>query len=176
MGHKIRAALLEPEEKLGGIVEVDETYIGGKRGNRHTDKCNGKGTATKSVIVGAVKRKGNVVARVIAKADIPTLTRFVRQSVSTKVSLLCTDQWAGYKELFHWFPQHEAISHANDQYVVGAIHKNMIEGFRSIMKRGIIGTFHKVNAKYLPPYVAEFQFGYNNGENEDIFGTAVGRC
>jgi len=62
------------------------------------------------------------------------------------------------------------------QYVVGAIHTNTIEGFWSIFKRGIVGTFHKVSAKYLPLYVAEFQFRYNNRLNDDIFGTAIKGC
>jgi hypothetical protein len=59
---------------------------------------------------------------------------------------------------------------------VGAIHTNTIEGFWSLIKRGIMGTFHKVSPNYLPLYVAEFQFRYNNRRNEDIFGTAIGRC
>jgi hypothetical protein len=62
------------------------------------------------------------------------------------------------------------------QYVVGAVHTNAIEGFSSIFKRGTVGTFHKVSAKYLPLYIAEFQFRYNNRMNSDIFGTAVERA
>jgi len=69
-----------------------------------------------------------------------------------------------------------AHNHATRQYVVGALHRNTIEGFWSIFKRGIVGSFHKASAKYMPLYVAEFQFRYNNRENTDIFGTAIARC
>jgi ISXO2-like transposase domain len=66
--------------------------------------------------------------------------------------------------------------HSKGQYVVGAIHTQTIEGFWSLVKRGMVGTFHKVSAKYLPLYVAEFQFRYNNRENDDIFGAAISAC
>ena len=99
----------------------------------------------------------------------------MRDAVSDKVSLLCTDQWVGYRGLDSEFP-HGVVDHAKGQYVVGAIHTNTIEGFWSIFKRGVVGTFHKVSAKYLPLYVAEFQFRYNNRENDDIFGEAIRGC
>ena len=86
-----------------------------------------------------------------------TLHAFVSEAVSEKVSLLCTDQWSGYRGLDKAFP-HSSVDHSRGQYVVGAIHTQTIEGFWSILKRGMVGTFHKVSAKYLPLYVAEFQF------------------
>ena len=178
MCHKVRVALMEDIEKLGGIVEVDETFVGGKAKNRHIDKRSGgegTGGTGKTVIVGAVKRKGNVIARVIQNVRADTLTAFVREAVSHKVSLLCTDQWVGYNKLGKEFP-HGVIDHAKGQYVVGAIHTQTIEGFWSIFKRGVVGTFHKMSAKYMPLYVAEFQFRYNNRENTDIFGTAIAGC
>ncbi|HLW90985.1 MAG TPA: IS1595 family transposase [Roseiarcus sp.] len=150
MCHKIRFALAEDIEQLGGIVEVDETFVGGLAKNRHKDKrgdgSGGTGGAGKSIIVGAVKRKGNVVARVIANVRASTLEGFVREAVSHKVSLLCTDQWVGYKHLGEEYP-HATIDHARGQYVVGAVHTQTIEGFWSIIKRGVVGTFHKVSAK-----------------------------
>jgi hypothetical protein len=99
----------------------------------------------------------------------------VREAVSHKVSLLCTDQWVGYKQLDKEYP-HGVVDHAKGQYVVGAIHTQTIEGFWSIFKRGVVGTFHKMSAKYMPLYVAEFQFRYNNRENADIFGMAISGC
>jgi hypothetical protein len=99
----------------------------------------------------------------------------VREAVSHKVSLLCTDQWVGYKHLNKDFP-HATADHAKGQYVVGAVHTQTIEGFWSIFKRGLMGTFHKMSAKYMPLYVAEFQFRYNNRQNADIFGTAIKGC
>lgn len=180
MCHKVRTALVEDIEQLGGIVEVDETFIGGKAQNRHKDKRGGGvgpggPTVGKSIVAGAVKRKGNVVARVVANTKASTLTAFVREAVSNKVSLLCTDQWVGYQRLDKEFP-HASVDHSKGQYVVGAVHTNTIEGFWSIIKRGMVGTFHKVSAKYLPLYVAEFQFRYNNRHNADIFGSAIKEC
>jgi transposase-like protein/IS1 family transposase len=180
MTHKIRAALMEPETKLGGIVEVDETFIGGLAKNRHIDK-RGKGGGTGGIgsgkipVVGAVKRKGNVIARVIENVRATTLEAFVHEAVSHKVSLLCTDQWVGYKHLDKEYP-HGVVDHSKGQYVIGAVHTNTIEGFWSIFKRGLVGTFHKMSAKYMPLYVAEFQFRYNNRANPDIFGTAISGC
>jgi transposase-like protein len=104
------------------------------------------------------------------------LEAFVAEAVSHKVSLLIMDQWAGYKHLNKEFPRHVTIDHARGNYVVGAVHTNTIEGFWSIFKRGLIGTFHNVSKKYLPLYVAEFQFRYNNRENADIFGMTISGC
>jgi transposase-like protein len=180
MCHKVRTALVEDIEQLAGIVEVDETFVGGKAKNRHIDK-RGQGGGTggigsgKAVVAGAISRKGNVVARVVANVRADTLTAFVRESVSTKVSLLCTDQWVGYNRLGKDYP-HAIVDHAKGQYVVGAVHTNTIEGFWSLIKRGMVGTFHKVSHKYLPLYVAEFQFRYNNRQNPDIFGAAFRGC
>ena len=176
MAHKIRTALIEPETKLGGIVEVDETFIGGKKKNQHWDKrVPGRGATGKIPVAGAVSRKGNVVARVVRDGRTETLVNFVRETVSDKVSLLCTDDAAAYRSLKAEYP-HGSVDHKRRQYVVGAVHTNTIEGFWSIFKRGIVGTFHKVSAKYLPLYVAEFQFRYNNRLNDDIFGTALKGC
>jgi transposase-like protein len=179
MCHKIRTALVEDIGQLGGIVEVDETFVGGKTKNWHKDKRDGNspgaGTGGKAVVVGAVRRKGNVVARVVANTKSETLTAFVREAVSHKVSLLCTDAYRGYNKLRVEYPI-KTVDHARGQYVAGVVHTQTIEGFWSILKRGVIGTFHKVSEKYLPLYVAEFQFRYNNRENADIFGTAIKNC
>jgi transposase-like protein len=177
MCHKIRAALIAPETKLGGIVEVDETFIGGKAKNKHYAKGRGGIGSGKTPVVGAVERQGNVVARVIKTVSRDLLSKFVTETVSEKVSLLVTDQWIGYHGLRQvYVDRHQIIRHADHEYVVGVIHTNTIEGFWSIFKRGVVGTFHKVSAKYLPLYVAEFQFRYNNRFNPDMFGTAIAGC
>jgi IS1 family transposase/transposase-like protein len=176
MCHKIRAALVEPETKLGGIVEVDETYVGGSNRNRHRDKKQpGTGVAGRAIVIGAVKRKGNVIARVIANTDTRTLEGFVRAAVSEKVSLLVTDEHSGYRNLGDTFP-HAFVKHAKKQYVDGVVHTQSIDSFWSLLKRGIMGSFHKVSRKYLPLSVAEFQFRHNNRHNSDIFEAAIARC
>ena len=181
MCHRIRAALMDEDfQKLVGIVEVDETFVGGKAKNRHVGKRNlgqgtGGGGSGKAIVAGAVQRKGNVVARVIQNTKAPTLRAFIAEAVSDKVSLLCADAFRGYASLKDKYP-HGAVDHAQGEYVIGAVHTQTIEGFWSLVKRGMVGTFHKVSAKYLPLYVAEFEFRYNNRHNEDIFGAAVGAC
>ena len=80
-----------------------------------------------------------------------------------------------YDRLGQDYP-HRAVRHSAKEYVVGAVHTNTIEGFWCIFKRGMVGTFHKVSAKYMPLYVAEFEFRYNNRNNPDIFGVAIAGC
>jgi predicted RNA-binding Zn-ribbon protein involved in translation (DUF1610 family)/transposase-like protein len=173
---RIRAGLVDPQfRQLMGIVEADETFIGGKAKNKHASERTGeRGTAGKLIVAGAVERQGSVVARVIKNTDMATLHGFIRETVSTKVDLLATDDARGYLGL-KGYP-HESVRHSVGEYVVGAVHTNTIEGFWSLIKRGIMGTYHKVFAKYLPLYVAEFEFRYNNRKNADIFGAAVARC
>src|SRR5438270_9785684 len=132
MCHRVRAGLANEDfRKLMGIVEVDETFVGGLAKNRHIDK-RGKGGGTggmgsgKTPVVGAVQRKGKVVARVIENVRGDTLMTFVRGAVSEKVSLICTDQWGGYRQLDMAFP-HGVVDHAKGQYVNGVIHTNTIE-------------------------------------------------
>jgi transposase-like protein len=177
MTHRVRAGLADPEfRKLMGIVEVDETYVGGKNKNRHADKrTEGTGSPGKEIVVGAVERKGNVVARVISRANAATLNAFVRQAVSEKVSLIATDENAAYNPLDEIY-NHGSVNHSAGQHVNGVVHTQTIDGFWSLLKRGIMGSFHKVSRKYLPLYVAEFEFRYNNRNNPDIFGAAIGRC
>jgi transposase-like protein len=172
--HRVRAALQDKDfRKLMGIVEVDETYFGEKP-RKGQPTLYGRATK-KQPIIGAGSRKGNVVARVIDKINSANLQGFVHEVVSDKVSILITDQFTASHGLRKSFP-HKTVNHAAKQYVVGAIHTNTIEGFWSLFKRGVVGSYHKISRKYLPLYIAEFQFRYNNRDNEDIFGAAIAAC
>jgi len=177
MCHRVRAGLANEEfHKLMGIVEVDETFIGGDDNNRHKDKKTGANWLNKKTpVIGAVQRKGKIVARVLANVTGHAVQSFVRETVSTEVSLLATDEFVGYRGLAGDY-KHGSVNHKAKNYVVGALHTNTIEGFWSLIKRGVMGSYHKVSRKYLPLYVAEFQFRYNNRLNEDIFGEAIRGC
>ncbi len=175
--HRLRASLKDPEfKKLMGVVEIDETYMGGKDHNRHWDKKRGgSGTFGKTAVIGAIARKGNVVCRMIEATDTPVLDGFVRRTVDEKVSLVATDEHSGYRLLKYGYP-HEVIKHSTGEYVRGEVHTNNIESFWSLLKRGIIGTYHNVSKAYLPLYLNEFSFRFNNRNNPDIFGKAIAGC
>jgi transposase-like protein len=180
MCHRLRAAMKDPDfRQLMGIVEVDETFLGGKDKNRHWDKkshvTGGIGSG-KVGVIGAISRKGNVVCQIIENTDAATLNRFVRKAVSDKVDLVATDEHGGYGYLEALGYHHESVSHSAGEYVRGEVHTNNLENFWSLLKRGVIGTYHHVSKKYLPLYLAEFQFRFNNRENPDIFGEAMRGC
>ena len=180
MCHRLRAAMKDPDfRQLMGIVEVDETFLGGKDKNRHWDKkshvTGGIGSG-KVGVIGAISRKGNVVCQIIENTDAATLNRFVRKAVSDKVDLVATDEHGGYGYLEALGYRHESVSHSAGEYVRGEVRTNNLENFWSLLKRGVIGTYHHVSKKYLPLYLAEFQFRFNNRENPDIFGEAMRGC
>ena len=121
-----------------------------------------------------MQRKGNVITRVLETITAKDAQVFVREIVSNKASLLATDESRAYNGLME-YPR-VAVEHQKHQYAVGAVHTKAIEGFWSIINRGVAGTFHKMNAEYMPLYVAGFQFRCNNCANADIFGAVVNKC
>ena len=126
--------------------------------------------------IGAIARKGNVICQAVNELGFTTQEDFVRKTVSNTVSLLATDEHAGYRHLgAHGFV-HKTVNHSAKQYVVGSVHTNTIESFWSLIKRGIIGNYHHVSREYLPLYLNEFSFRFNNRKNPDIFDAIIAGC
>jgi transposase-like protein len=185
---RIRAAMRGDMLSLSGVVEADETYIGGKDRNRHWNKKSRQqrelagpqalGEAVgygKTGVIGAIARKGNVVCRVIGDQDARTLAGFVRNVVDDKVTLVATDENQAYNYLDRDI-RHEAVKHSAGEYVRGEVHTNNIESFWSLLKRGVVGTYHNVSKQYLPLYLNEFSFRFNNRDNPDIFDAILRGC
>jgi ISXO2-like transposase domain/Transposase zinc-ribbon domain len=179
MCQRIRASMKDSQfAKLMGNVEIDETYIGGQARNRHkSQQKHRRGGWDKTPVIGAISRKGNVTCRMIEHADVPTMDRFVRQVVdTTRVKLVATDEHAGYMLLKRSGVPHESVSHRQGEYVRGQVHTQSIESFWSLLKRGVIGSYHNVSKKYLPLYLNEFTFRFNNRKNPYIFDLIVAGC
>lgn len=180
MAMRIRRAMLDDGEMLRGIIEIDETYVGGKprkSNKREDDKPNKRGRGTKKTpVVGMIERGeyNKVYAQVQKDLTSKSLTELVRQRVKTEFSVIITDEYSGYAKLNELL-MHLSNSHSL-QFVNGVLHTNTIESFWAILKRGIIGQFHKVSEKYLPLYLAEFCFRFNNRKNIGIFELTVVRA
>ena len=156
---------------LQGIIEADETYIGGKprKENKKEDRepaKRGRGTS-KTAVIGAVERGGNVVAQVAENLTGRAILEFIRRVVKVKDSELMTDEYHGYRQ-FAQMMKHEVINH-QEQYVEGDKHTNTIEGFWSLLKRAWYGQHHHYSTGYTPLYVAERCYVYNNRHRETIF-------
>jgi transposase-like protein len=176
---KIREAMMEPEQRgiLRGLVEMDETYIGGrKRRGRHDGPLKrGRGT-TKQPVVGLVERGGKVKAKVIKKSDINfrKLSMLVRETIDLDNSTLITDEANFYTRMSRLLP-HKRINHSV-WYADGWIHTNSIESFWALLKRGIVGQFHKVSIRHLQEYINEFSYRFNHRDNKDVFALTIKRA
>ncbi|MFC1912846.1 IS1595 family transposase [Chloroflexota bacterium] len=160
MFHKIRTLLGEDIEAMTGAVEVDETYIGGKKKGKR-----GRGAEGKSKVVGAVQRGGKVVAQVVPDVKRKTLAPFMAEKVSPEATLY-TDEFPTYDAMKGLGYRHKRIDHGSKVYVNGDIHTNSIEGFWSLVKRGISGVYHSVSPQYLQQYINEYAFRYNHRDTE----------
>lgn len=174
---QIRKSLVEQRELMTGIVEADETYIGGKNGNRHNDKKTkgGQGGADKTTVIGVLQRDGKVVAQKAPDNTKKTLRKFINNNVA-KGSTLSTDEHHGYKGLADKF-EHLTVNHKKGEYVKGIAYTNSIEGFWSLFKRGIVGQYHQVSDKYIDKYLNEFCFRYSNRnvDSNVIFDLVINR-
>lgn len=156
MMHRVRWAL-SGSPKLRGIVEVDETYCGGKPRNKGPHNKRGMGTK-KIPVVALVERGGNVRALPVEKVDAITLRKIINDTVETG-SRIMTDENSVYPSATVGY-SHESINHSQKEWVRGDVTTNTAEGFFSLVKRGLYGTFHAVSRKHLHRYISEFQFRY----------------
>ncbi len=172
MQQRIRSAMTEPDRMLYGIVEADETYVGGKprHMNEKADRKRhkrGRGTK-KTAVVGAVERGGKVFACVAEKLTSVNLVDWL-QSVVEEGSILFTDENRAYSGVEDYFP-HGVVNHA-ERYADGAIHTNTIESFWALVKRAWFGSHHHYSVKYMPLFIAEATWKYNERKNPVAFGT-----
>lgn len=162
MLQRIRNCFGIDDTTLSDEVEVDETYVGGKNKNRHAKKkvknAQGRSNKDKTPVVGLVQRGGKLVAKKVEDVKTKTLTKEVQSIV--KNATVYTDEWVGYNLLKRMY-KHEIVKHGQGEFVSGKAHTNTIEGFWSLLKRGIIGIYHFVSKKHLQYYVDEFVFRYN---------------
>jgi len=151
------------EKPFEGVVEVDETWVGGKNKNRHKNKkktyVKDSDITDKALVLGLLERGGKVKAMVIPDRTNATLRPIIMGSVKSG-SPLMTDDHVGYNGMEYWYA-HKRVKHQAKVYVVEDSHTNGIENFWSIFKRGIIGVYHNVSKKHLDKYVQEFVFRYN---------------
>jgi len=138
--HRIRAAIRESYPfPLKGLVEVDETFVGGK--------TQGKGRGykgNKAVVVGAVQREGCIALQVVTSRDRETLHQFIKEHISDETVAIFTDEWPAYRGIGDENTRHETVNHSLEEYVRGDVHVNSAEGVWSLFKRSIIGSYHKL--------------------------------
>lgn len=166
MAHRIRYAMSQSPyqaEKLQGMIEADETYIGGiQKGGRGRQISK-----QKRPVFSVVKRGGEVRSFHVANVTAENLVGILKQNVD-RSSHICTDEFGSYQTLGYKFASHRTIQHSKGEYAKGNVHTNTVEGFFSLLKRGLNGTYHKVSQEHLHRYLAEFDFRYNNRKIKDM--------
>lgn len=167
LSHRIREAMSGIDgARLGGIVEIDETYVGGKQ----VGKGVYYGKKQKAVVMGARERGGKLRLAHTPDAKAKTVEAFVTKNVIMDAKMICTDQHLVYPIALRNFEgAHETVNHIVGEYVRGNIHTNTIESAFSLFKRGLIGNFHKVSIKHLQRYLDEFSYRFNARTDADAF-------
>ena len=171
--HRIREAIGHDGftgPTLFGVVEVDETLVGGRRRGVGTGNRTGK-----TWVAGAVQRGGNVRLERIPNIRKHTLHSFIQRHVKDETEAIYTDELKSYIGIADDDTRHETVRHAEDEWVVGDVHTNSIEGVWSLFKRSIVGAFHKVSAKHLDRYLEELEWRFNNRDNPHIFQDTLRR-
>lgn len=166
VSHRLREAMRDghigPMGGEGKFVEADETYIGGKETNKHRSKRNSKniGGMGKEIVFSLVERNGRVRSQHVPSVTAKTLRPILVAQLDAKTFLM-TDDAGQYRHMHKDFA-HEVVNHGAGEYVRGEAHTNTVEGHFSVLKRGIVGTYHHVSQQHLKRYLAEFDFRYNN--------------
>jgi hypothetical protein len=163
--HRIRAAMKDAAAPLlSGIIEVDETYIGGKvRGKGHGYRGN------KTMVVGAVARGGQVRVKVEKRNDRQTLHSFIRSVTADDAEAIHTDEWPAYLGIADANSRHETVNHSQEEWVRADVHTNTVESVWSLLKRSIVGSYHQLSAKHMSAYLDEMAFRFNNRHNQYLF-------
>lgn len=179
MQQRIRAEMATKQAKmLFGIVEADETYIGGKprKFNSHkTEQTNSRGRGTrKTAIIGATERGGKVNAKVASDLTVKGILNFLKDTVDIDNTLLMTDEYRAYNALDKILPR--SVINRTVRYVDGMTHTNTIEGFWSLLKRAWYGSHHHYDKKYTPLYLTEACWRYNIRTNENAFSSFFRGC
>lgn len=163
MLQRLREACKEDIFLLGGIVEADETYIGGKEANKHESKKlkAGRGSVGKSIVLGMRTRNGDTKVKVIKNTDKETIQKEIKANV-TSGSTLCTDEHLSYSGIEDFI--HLTVNHSIKEFVNGMAHTNGIESVWALLKRGYHGVYHHFTKKHLQRYISEFSFRLNEGK------------